>query len=241
MISRKPRGFQRLHQGILDRLERARLHALKDKRFEFRRMNLNRHLVAPLAIILPILLRESCTIKVERNSMANLDWSQCPAVESIPGKRSGAWVFKGTRMPVATVFENLEAGLTVEEVMEEFGVTREQINAVLHFAAQGLATPPLHAPAPTLQRAKLTNPNRRGRSTKGLYPQVSRHKLAAEVGSSVQYVSRILLGHHEIKGFGLMLKIATALGITPKQFKEDLDNARDNHLRENGNVAAPKT
>ena len=79
--------------------------------------------------------------------MANLDWSQCPAVESIPGKRSGAWVFKGTRMPVATVFENLEAGLTVEEVMEEFGVTREQINAVFHFAAQSLATPPLHAPA----------------------------------------------------------------------------------------------
>lgn len=75
--------------------------------------------------------------------MANLDWSQCCAVESVPGKRGGEWVFKGTRMPVATVFENLEAGLTVDEVMEEFGVTREQINAVLHFAAQSLvATPP---------------------------------------------------------------------------------------------------
>ena len=79
--------------------------------------------------------------------MANLDWSQCPAVESIPGKVSGAWVFKDTRMPVATVFENLEAGLTVEEVMEEFSVTREQINAVLHFAAKTLAAPfppPVH-------------------------------------------------------------------------------------------------
>ncbi len=72
---------------------------------------------------------------------STLDWSQCPAVESIPGKVSGAWVFKDTRMPVATVFENLEAGLTVEEVMEEFAVTREQINAVLHFAAQSLGTP----------------------------------------------------------------------------------------------------
>ena len=72
---------------------------------------------------------------------ATLDWSQCPAVESIPGKVSGAWVFKDTRMPVATVFENLEAGLTVEEVMEEFAVTREQINAVLHFAAQSLGNP----------------------------------------------------------------------------------------------------
>ncbi len=69
---------------------------------------------------------------------AQLDWSQCPAVESIPGKVSGAWVFKDTRLPVATVFENLEAGLTVEEVMEEFAVTREQINAVLHFAADSL-------------------------------------------------------------------------------------------------------
>ena len=70
--------------------------------------------------------------------MATLDWSQCPAVESIPGKVSGAWVFKDTRMPVATVFENLEAGLTVDEVMEEFAVTRAQINAVLHFAANSL-------------------------------------------------------------------------------------------------------
>ena len=42
--------------------------------------------------------------------MATLDWSQCPAVESIPGKASGAWVLKGTRMPVSAIFENLEAG-----------------------------------------------------------------------------------------------------------------------------------
>lgn len=70
--------------------------------------------------------------------MASLDWSQCPAVESVPGKVSGAWVFKNTRMPVSTVFENLEAGSTVEEVMEEFCVTREQINAALKFAAKSL-------------------------------------------------------------------------------------------------------
>ncbi len=73
--------------------------------------------------------------------MAVLDWSQCPAVESIPGKVSGAWVFKDTRMPVSTVFDNLEAGLTVEEVMEEFSVTREQISAVLEFAARSLDAP----------------------------------------------------------------------------------------------------
>ncbi len=53
-----------------------------------------------------------------------LDWSQCPAVESIPGKVSGAWVFKDTLMPVATVFVESEAGLTAEEVTEEFSVTR---------------------------------------------------------------------------------------------------------------------
>jgi uncharacterized protein (DUF433 family) len=73
--------------------------------------------------------------------MATIDWSRCPAVESIPGKVSGAWVFKGTRLPVATVIENLE-DLSVDEVMEQFDVTREQINAVLDFVAQSLRTPP---------------------------------------------------------------------------------------------------
>ena len=69
--------------------------------------------------------------------MAVLDWSQCPAVESIPGKVSGAWVFKGTRLPVATVIENLE-DLSVDEVMEQFDVTREQVTAVLEFVAESL-------------------------------------------------------------------------------------------------------
>ena len=69
--------------------------------------------------------------------MAPLDWSQCQAVESIPGKVSGAWVFRGTRLPVATVIENLE-DLSVEEVMEQFDVTREQIAAVLDFVAHSL-------------------------------------------------------------------------------------------------------
>ena len=58
--------------------------------------------------------------------MPSLDWSQCPAVESIPGKVSSAWVFKGTRTPVAIVFENLEDGMTIDEVIQQFPVTREQ-------------------------------------------------------------------------------------------------------------------
>ncbi|MEI9989754.1 MAG: DUF433 domain-containing protein [Rhizomicrobium sp.] len=70
--------------------------------------------------------------------MPVLDWSRCPAVESIPGKVSGAWLFKGTRTPVATIFENLEDGLTIDEVMAQFPVTREQIQAVLEFAARSL-------------------------------------------------------------------------------------------------------
>jgi len=70
-----------------------------------------------------------------------LDWSQCAEVESIPGKVSGAWVFRGTRLPVATIFENLEDGMTVEEVMEQFDVTREQVKAVLEFAARSLDAP----------------------------------------------------------------------------------------------------
>ncbi len=74
--------------------------------------------------------------------MPALDWSQCPAVESIPGKRSGAWVFKDTRMPVSTVFENLESGATIDEIMEWFDVTREQVVAVLEFTARSLDAPP---------------------------------------------------------------------------------------------------
>ncbi len=68
-----------------------------------------------------------------------LDWSDCPVVESIPGKVSGTWVFRDTRLPVATVIENLE-DLSIDEVMEQFDVSREQIQAVLEFVAQSLHT-----------------------------------------------------------------------------------------------------
>lgn len=73
-----------------------------------------------------------------------LDWSKCPAVESVPGKVSGTWVFRGTRMPVSAVFENLEDGLTVGEIVEMYdGLTLEHVKAVLDFAAQSLETPSL--------------------------------------------------------------------------------------------------
>jgi len=81
--------------------------------------------------------------------MAHLDWSQCPAVESIPGKVSGAWVFKDTRMPVSIVFENLEVGATIDEIMEWFHLKREPIVTVLEFAARSLdPLPRPHTPTP---------------------------------------------------------------------------------------------
>lgn len=69
--------------------------------------------------------------------MAALDWSKCPAVESVPDRVGGAWVFTGTRLPVATVIENLE-DLSIDEVIEQFDVTREQVEAILEFVAESL-------------------------------------------------------------------------------------------------------
>lgn len=72
--------------------------------------------------------------------MATLDWSQCPVVESIPGKLSGAWVFRGTRVPVSAIFENLKCS-SIDEVMENFPVSRDQVLAVLDFAARSSVPP----------------------------------------------------------------------------------------------------
>lgn len=78
--------------------------------------------------------------------MATLDWSQCPAVESVPGRLGGAWVFRDTRMPVSAVFENLEAGATIDEIAQWFDLSKEQIIEVLEFAARSLdAKPPTQA------------------------------------------------------------------------------------------------
>jgi uncharacterized protein (DUF433 family) len=71
-------------------------------------------------------------------AMENLDWSKCPAVESIPGKVSGAWVFRNSRTPVKLVFENLEDGMTIDEIMEQYPVSRDEITAVLDFVTHTL-------------------------------------------------------------------------------------------------------
>ena len=85
---------------------------------------------------------------------AILDWSQCPAVESVPGRLSGAWVFKDTRMPVSAVFENLECGSDIDEILEQYDVTREQIQAVLEFAARSLNAPPVPVGATSVADAR---------------------------------------------------------------------------------------
>ena len=74
-----------------------------------------------------------------------LDWSQCPAVERLPGKVSGAWLFRGTRVPVKALFENLEDGATVGQFLEWFpGVTQQQVEAVLESASQSLSVAEPH-------------------------------------------------------------------------------------------------
>jgi uncharacterized protein (DUF433 family) len=81
--------------------------------------------------------------------MASLDWSQCPAAESVPGRLSGAWVLMGTRMPVSAIFKNIEAGANIDDIMEWFdGLDRGQVKAVIEFAARGLVSLRL-APRPS--------------------------------------------------------------------------------------------
>ena len=71
-----------------------------------------------------------------------IDWSSCPAVERDPKRVSGAWIFRGTRVPVAALFENLEDGASASQFVEWFpGVTVEQVRAVLEHAARSALAP----------------------------------------------------------------------------------------------------
>ncbi len=71
-----------------------------------------------------------------------IDWSKCPGVEQVPGKVSGTWPFTDSRLPVSALFENLEAGATVEEFMEWFQMEDEwKVRAVLQYVADSLKAP----------------------------------------------------------------------------------------------------
>ena len=65
-----------------------------------------------------------------------VDWSKCDDVESVPGRVSGAWVIKGTRVPAQAIVDNARAGFTVEQIVTEIfeGVPVERVRAVLRFA-----------------------------------------------------------------------------------------------------------
>ena len=70
-----------------------------------------------------------------------MNWADCPAVEQDPQRVSGAWVFRGTRIPVAALFQNLEDGVSLAEFVEIFpGVTTEQSRLVLEHAARPMET-----------------------------------------------------------------------------------------------------
>ena len=67
-------------------------------------------------------------------------------MESVPGKVSGAWVLKGTRMPVSAIFENLEAGASLDNIMEWYdGLNREQVKTVIEFAGRSVGKAPVGA------------------------------------------------------------------------------------------------
>ena len=84
-----------------------------------------------------------------------LDWSQCSAVERVPGKVGGEWLFKGTRVPVRALFENLESGARIDEFLEWFpGVTREQVELGLKHTGIGLAA--FDQPIPKLTDGQLS-------------------------------------------------------------------------------------
>lgn len=71
-----------------------------------------------------------------------IDWSSCPVAERNPGRVTGAWVFRGTRVPIAALFDNLEDGASASQFVEWFpGVTLEQVRAVLEHAARSALTP----------------------------------------------------------------------------------------------------
>ena len=100
-------------------------------------------IASPDLLLLPVVPGFELTIFIPRwYHSAMIDWSSCPAVERDPERVSGAWVFRGTRVPVAALFENLEDGALVSQFVEWFpGVTLTQVRTVLEHAARSALAP----------------------------------------------------------------------------------------------------
>jgi uncharacterized protein (DUF433 family) len=96
--------------------------------------------------------------RARRSFAAMLDWSKCPAVERAPGKPGGVWLFKGTRVRVKALFDNLEGGANIDDFLEWFpGVSRQQAEAVLAHAGRSLErreAPAAHAAPPPRSGAR---------------------------------------------------------------------------------------
>jgi uncharacterized protein (DUF433 family) len=71
----------------------------------------------------------------------NIDWNSCPAVWQDPNRLGGVWAFRNSRIPVSTLFENLEGGAKIDDFLEWFeGIEREQVEAVLEHVVKSLNT-----------------------------------------------------------------------------------------------------
>ena len=66
-----------------------------------------------------------------------LDWSKCPAAESVPGKTGNVWVVRGTHAPLAAIFQGLAEGYPLTQILDDLDITLQQVMAILQFAAEG--------------------------------------------------------------------------------------------------------
>ena len=74
--------------------------------------------------------------------LSMIDWSQCPMVESVPGKLGGAWTLRGTRIPIEVLFENLADGMSLNEVLDAYpGLRREDAVAAIELACESVKVP----------------------------------------------------------------------------------------------------
>jgi len=102
--------------------------------FRLRLSSFERSLHSLQASSLPLVI-----VDEEQYGLAMIDWSSCPSVERDPEKVSGSWVFRGTRIPVIALFENLEGGASIDDFLSWFpGVAKEQVEAVLEYTIQSL-------------------------------------------------------------------------------------------------------
>ena len=70
-----------------------------------------------------------------------IDLSKCPVLERIPGKVSGVWLFRGTRLPLWVVLDNLKSGASLDEISDWFEIERPKVEELLAFLANETKTP----------------------------------------------------------------------------------------------------